>query len=108
MLQIISANRLTDGRIVYRKGPGVWVGDIDSATRATSKEEAAAALDAAKADVTANLVVEVEPVDVTEVGGRLKALSMRDKIRVAGAPTMPVKATPASVPSQSEQNDVSI
>ncbi len=122
MLQVISANRLTDGRIVYRAATGAWVPAIADAARHSSKEEAALALEAAKGDVAANIVIEVEPVELREGPGGLTPVTMRDKIRVAGAPTMPFApqdsvsqksagqdsagTAPASV--KNEQNDVSI
>ncbi len=108
MLQIITANRLTDGRIVYRKAPGVWVGDIASAARCTTKEEAAAAMDSAKVDFAANLVVEIEAIEVKDGPGGLTAVTNRDRIRVAGGPTILVSAPPAGTAINSEQDDVSI
>ncbi len=108
MLQIISANRLTDGRIVFRKAPGIWVGDIASAAQCATKEEAAAALDSAKADFVANLVIEVEAIEMKDGPAGLVPVTNRDRIRVAGGPTIAVSTPPAPTAIKSEQDDVSI
>jgi hypothetical protein len=107
MLQILSANRLTDGRIVFRDASGAWGSDLAAAARFDSKEAVAAGLEAAKADMAANLVIEVEAIEVKDGPRGLEPITMRDRIRVAG-PSVLEKAAPIPAPIKSEQNDVSI
>ena len=112
MPHVISANRLTDGKIVFRAGDGAWTPDLARADRHADAKAADAALATARADVTANLVVEVEANEVREDGGRLVAVAMRDRVRFSGGPTIagPQTSTRAGATgaAPSENDDVSI
>ena len=108
MVQIISANRLTDGRIVYRDGAGHWTVDVTAAARFADKKALEPGLEAAKADMAVNLVVEIEAVELQ--GDGKTPVTMRDRIRVAGPSILETGASRinAGAPASSEQNDVSI
>ena len=82
-MQFVTANRLTDGRVVHRTADGQWVEDF---ARAAVLDEgaAAAALAASEADVAAGLIVGPYVVDLVEVDGRLEPKAQREKVRVTG------------------------
>ena len=107
MLQIIIANRLTDGLIVFRNAGGEWGTSVATAVLLTTKEEAALALDGAKADTAANLVVDAEAIDVRDGPGGIAPLALRDRIRVSG-PTILQDKAPAAAASKGGETDVSI
>lgn len=82
-MHIVTANRLIDGRVVFRDAAGGWVSDFATAAvlDATAAEAAVAA---AREDVAARRIVEPYVVDVVEEAGRLTPKAMREKIRVSG------------------------
>jgi len=84
-MQIVTANRLGDGRVVFRDRGGRWV-EVLAAAVVLSKDAAAAAVEAASADVAARLIVEPYAVDVSETAAGIEPKTMREKIR-AGGPT---------------------
>lgn len=84
MPQIVTANSLVDGDVVFRAADGRWVRPVDEAGLLRSKEEAAAAEAAALADVVAALVVDVAVIDVTEEDGRIVPVRLRERIRAFG------------------------
>jgi hypothetical protein len=84
MLRVMSANRLTDGIIVYLGPQGEWLSHIGAASRLTSEEACEAAMAKARAAVAANLILDPLIVDVTEGAEGLHAKSLRNAIRAAG------------------------
>ena len=82
-MQIVTANRLIDGRVVFRDAAGGWVEDFAEVAVLT-KEAAAAALVAAEADVAARLVVGPYVVDVVATAAGVEPRTQREKIRVTG------------------------
>ncbi|HEY1736487.1 MAG TPA: DUF2849 domain-containing protein [Methylovirgula sp.] len=84
MLQVLSANRLRDGIIVYLSPSGDWRPQIGEAALFSSKEASEAALAKAHAAVAANLVIDPLIVDVTESPKGRTALSLRNSIRALG------------------------
>lgn len=82
-MRILTANRLIDGRVVFRDADGRWV---ERFADAAVLEAAAAetALAEAAADVAARLIVEPYAIDVEEIDGRIEPKAMREKIRVSG------------------------
>ncbi len=82
-MRILTANRLIDGRVVFRDAGGRWVEAFDAAVPfATAETEAVLA--AAEADVAARLIVGPYAVEVIEVEGGREPKAMREKIRVSG------------------------
>ncbi len=84
MPQAISANRLTDGIIVYLGRGENWVERLADAHVFADKAAIDAGLAAAQAAVLKNLVVEVTPFDVEVRSKGPVALHIRDRIRAAG------------------------
>lgn len=84
-MQIVTANRLTDGRVVFRDRAGRWVEDLPAA-EVLEPAAAAAAVAASAADVAARLIVEPYAVEVVTGPQGIAPKTMREKIR-AGGPT---------------------
>jgi hypothetical protein len=87
-LQVLTANRLATGEVVYLAAEGRWLGSL---------AEAAVAADAAMLSglerVAANAmarreVIAAYPMEVTVASGQPAALSVRERIRAAGGPTI--------------------
>jgi hypothetical protein len=88
MPSVVTANRLTDGIVVYLAPDGGWVEDLAQARFAdTEAEIAALEAEAAKA-VAERKVVAVYPMDVVIQDGMPVALSVREKIRAAHRTTL--------------------
>jgi hypothetical protein len=88
---VITANRLTDGAVVYRAADGSWTTAIGEAAVATTAPAARAMLAAASADdvrVVGPYVAPVEP----DADGRAQPANLRERIRVAG-PTFDLPVT---------------
>lgn len=84
MSKIISANRLSDGIVVYFEGAGSWRENIDLGQILASEAEVEAALGAARIDAKRNLIVDPFAVEVASGDNGLNALSLRDAIRARG------------------------
>ena len=83
-LEIVSANRLTDGRVVYLARDGAWSESIiDGRTAATAEESAALLADAERA-VEAGIVVSPYLVSMADDGGAFAPLHFRERIRLFG------------------------
>lgn len=89
-MKIITANRLTDGVVVYLNADREWVRDVRHALQCndTALE---ANLSHAHADVTLNLVIGVEAVAVSDEEAATPA-RLRERIRAFG-PTIDYMAT---------------
>lgn len=83
-IQIVTANRLRDGAVVYLGPDRKWVDGLDQGRRLTSKADIEAALRDAAADVAAMRVVNPYPIEVVETATGVKPLRMREIIRAAG------------------------
>ena len=82
-LQVASANRLTDGVVVFLDYAGQWVERLDLAVLARNKSESAILLERAKAEAAE--VVDPFLVAVSEdEQGVIEPLSLREKIRADG------------------------
>jgi hypothetical protein len=84
MLQVVSANRLTDGTVVYLAPQGQWVERLEAAAVFANEAECDAGLEKGRAAVAANLIVDPFAVAVVEEAGARRAVSMRDAIRALG------------------------
>jgi len=85
---VVTANRLTDGIVVYLAPDGSWVEDIARARIASTENETKALEDVAAKDVKARKVVAVYPMEVALVDGAIDPLSVREKIRAAHRTTL--------------------
>ncbi len=82
-MQIVTANRLVDGRVVFRDRAGSWVATI-AAAAVLEPAEAKDAVAASAADVAARTILDPYAVDVVTSAGGIAPKSMREKIRAAG------------------------
>jgi hypothetical protein len=83
-VSVLTANRLTDGIVVYLAADGQWVESVEGAAIARSAEEAQALQAQGARDSAANLVVEPYLAEVAETGGRSVLARMRERVRVEG------------------------
>ena len=83
MPDIITANRLTDGVVVFQTADG-WSEDFNRAAVLADAEATAGALKRAKQDETDNIVVDAYAVAVEERNGHLVPKALREAIRAAG------------------------
>ena len=83
-MQMIIANRLTDGRVVFMDEAGDWVSEIADGLLLTSRQDADERLLAAEHAVVANRVVDPYLIDVSAEGGRRRPVLVRERIRAFG------------------------
>ena len=88
MPSVVTANRLTDGIVVYLAPDGSWTEDLDRARLAETEEETKVLEDEAARDVKARKVVAVYPMEVAVKDGVVDPLSVREKIRAAHRTTL--------------------
>jgi hypothetical protein len=84
MQEMITANRLPDGIVVFLDPQGGWTEDFH---RAAIIEDAAArtsALTQATAAAEANLIVEPYPIELELRAGHLAPKALRERIRATG------------------------
>ena len=82
-LQVASANRLSDGVVVYLDDRGQWTPRLDEA--ALARDERAADLLLERARAEASSVIDLLLVAVSEdAAGGFEPLSLREKIRASG------------------------
>lgn len=80
---VVTANRLTDGAVIYRTLEGDWTTDISSAAVIDSSAAAAELLRAAEADDVRAVTPYVAPVDLAP-DARVLPGNLRERIRVGG------------------------
>ena len=84
MAEIITANDLVSGDVVFRTATGQWSRKVSEAELLADKAAAEAALAAGLADVKANKVVGVEAIDAALQDGVVTPLRFRERIRAFG------------------------
>jgi sulfite reductase (NADPH) hemoprotein beta-component len=85
----ISANRLTDGIVIFL-APHGWVEDLASAERFNDQATADRALDQrAKPALAGNLLVDPAVFAIKDDGGRVAAAHIREAIRAKGPTVRP-------------------
>jgi hypothetical protein len=87
MSDIITANRLADGVVVFQNAGGGWDDDFNRAAVHNAKDATAAALTRAQRDEAANLVVDPYAVEVEARNGHYAPKALREAIRAAGPTT---------------------
>jgi len=87
-LQMLTANRLRDGDVLYRKGDG-WVLLLAQADIYPDQAGADAALAAATAELARNEFVAPYLFEVREVSGKVTPVKEREIIRAAGPTVHP-------------------
>lgn len=83
MPQVLTANRLSDGEVVYFAAEGAWVERIAGAQVLATKAEGEAALAAGREAERHQIVVNAYLFDVTPAD-TTKPVKMREIIRAAG------------------------
>lgn len=86
--QMLTANRLRDGEVLYRKGDG-WVLTLAEGDVFADPADADAALAAATAELVRNEFVAPYLFEVREVNGRIRPVKEREIIRAAGPTVHP-------------------
>jgi hypothetical protein len=89
--QMITANRLTDGAVVFLASGGRWVERFEAGRVANNETEAAALQQIAEAAVTCAEVVAPYLIEVGEIDGRLQPSRYRERIRAEGPSVTAVK-----------------
>lgn len=87
--QVISANRLGDGLVVYMTDSGGWSERIADAQAVTGKEAGETAVAAAHAAEEARIVVDPYLVYIDESGGERRPTQYRELIRAKGPTVRP-------------------
>lgn len=88
MPNVITANRLTDGVVVYLAAEGQWTEAIANAHVADGEEETKALETIAENAVRERQVVSAYPMPVALVDGAVDPLSVRERIRAAHRTTL--------------------
>jgi len=84
MAQMLIANRLIDGRVVFRAADGAWVTDIAAGQLIDEDAAAERQLTAARADEGGNLIIDPCLIDVSVIGARHEPAVLRESIRAHG------------------------
>ncbi|MFN4143171.1 DUF2849 domain-containing protein [Aestuariivirga sp.] len=82
--QLVTANRLRDGTVVFMTRSGDWSEAIDEAVLALEPEAAAALEARAREDEKRTLVTGTYLVDAERLGGRVRATHIRERMRALG------------------------
>jgi hypothetical protein len=86
--QMLTANRLRDGDVLYRKGDG-WVMQLAEADVFPDQASADTALAAASAELSRNEFVAPYLFEVRDVNGKIRPVKEREVIRAAGPTVHP-------------------
>ncbi len=84
MPDVITANRLTDGVVLFQTADESWSEDFNRAAVLAGPETSAAALARARQDEASNLVVDAYAVPVEERNGHFAPKALREAIRASG------------------------
>jgi Protein of unknown function (DUF2849) len=84
MPNVITANRLSDGVVVFQAVDEAWSEDFNRAAVLADPQATADALARAKRDEANNLVVDAYAVPVEERNGHFAPRALREAIRAAG------------------------
>jgi Protein of unknown function (DUF2849) len=84
MPDVITANRLIDGVVVFQTADESWTEDFNRAAVCPDAPATASALKRAKQDEATNLVVDSYAIVVEERNGHLAPKALREAIRATG------------------------
>ena len=90
-MQMIIANTLKDGFVVFLAEDGSWTAAIESGAIAETDERAANLLTTAKEAEAANVVIDPYLIPVEIEDGRPRPVEYREYIRATG-PSIPIPA----------------
>ena len=82
--QVISANRLNDGLVVYLTADGGWSERIAEARLIDGEADAVTATETAAGAVARQIIVDPYPVDIEENAGEIRPTRFREFIRAKG------------------------
>jgi Protein of unknown function (DUF2849) len=88
MPSVVTANRLTDGIVVYLAPDGSWTEDIARAARADTEEGTKTLEEQGKLAEKQRIVVAVYPMPVEIKDGEIDPLSVRERIRASHRTTL--------------------
>ena len=83
-LQVITANRLREGDVVYLTDTGIWSVFLNKSLISSDAAVLQAMQAQAEADVEARKIVAPYLMEVVEIDGILQPLSTRETIRASG------------------------
>ncbi|MFU0505965.1 DUF2849 domain-containing protein [Pseudaminobacter sp. NGMCC 1.201702] len=83
-MKVLTANRLTDGEAVWYSATHEWVERLDGAEIARDRAAVERLETIGNAALSANLVVDVNLIDVELAGDRIRPIRLREQIRAAG------------------------
>ncbi len=86
--KVVTANRLSEGRVVYLDGNGDWSTSLGDAACAADDAASDALGAQAERSVRAGRVVGPYLIDVIVADGAIHPLGTREMIRAAGGPTV--------------------
>ncbi len=84
MLEVVTANRLDDGEVVYLTREGHWSQWIGDACLAEGEQQTAALMVTADKAVAAHIVVAPYAIEVIVENGMVRARRYREHIRASG------------------------
>jgi hypothetical protein len=84
MPDVITANRLADGVVVFQSADRSWSEDFNRAAVLADAQATAEALARAREDEASNLIVDAYAVPVDERNGHFAPKALREAIRAAG------------------------
>lgn len=87
--QVISANRLSDGIVVYLAADNSWSELISGSVIALDETAANTMLETARQAVQDRVVVDPYLIDVAEVDGEVRPIKYREFIRATGPSVRP-------------------
>jgi hypothetical protein len=89
MQQMITANRLSDGRVVFLDADGAWSEDFHRGAILSDEAGKAQAVSRAQASAAANEVVDPYPIELEMRAGHLAPKALRERIRASGPTIRP-------------------
>jgi hypothetical protein len=95
---VITANRVGDGVVIYRRADGGWTTRLDAAAVASDAARARELLTAALADGLRVVDAYVAPVEVS-ARGEVRPGNLRERIRLAG-PTIELPVSAQAIPER--------
>ena len=105
MGQVITANRLSDGVVVFLDDAGQWTERLDHARVFDDKAASALGLEAGRAAEARNLILDLNAIDVTTQAGSIVPTKLREAIRARGPTIFPGFAKPGSAPPVVTEDD---
>ena len=84
MQEMITANRLADGRVVFLDAQGGWTEDFHKGAIVSDAAAKAEALARGAEAAGANLIVDPYPIELELRAGHLAPKALRERIRASG------------------------